>query len=208
MEVNENRWIKLCQALNITPDKTEYQKLLKAYQESHRAYHTQQHLCECLEKLDWAKANGLTKNSYLVELALWYHDAIYQPKAKDNELKSAEWASRFLRKLGVDLKVCDYVFSLIMATSHREVQTTSLHQLVVDIDLSILGSEEKRFQEYERQIHQEYHWLPWSLYKEKRIAILNNFLSLPQIYNTDLFHTNYEQKARNNIKQSIIKLSS
>ena len=208
MEVNENRWIILCQALNITPNKTEYQKLLKAYQESHRAYHTQQHLCECLEKLDWAKANGLTENSYLVELALWYHDAIYQPKAKDNELRSAEWASRFLRELGVDVEVCDYVFSLIMATSHREVQTTSLHQLVVDIDLSILGSEEKRFQEYERQIRQEYHWLPWSLYKEKRIAILNNFLSLPQIYNTDLFHTKYEQKARNNIKQSIIKLSS
>jgi predicted metal-dependent HD superfamily phosphohydrolase len=208
MPVNEYRWIKLCQTLNILPDTNEYHKLLKAYQETHRAYHTVQHLCECLAKLDWAKANGWTENTSLLEIALWYHDAVYQPQAKDNELESAEWANRFLSQSGVDQEICDYVSSLIMETCHREIPNKPLHQLMVDIDLSILASEAKRLQEYEQQIRQEYHYVPWLLYKEKRIALLNHFLTLPQIYNTDLFHAEYEQKARENIKQLILKLAS
>ena len=207
MEVNQHRWKQLCNILNIPSNTTEYKKLLKAYRENHRAYHTQQHLCECLDKLDWAKANGWTENSSVIEIALWYHDAVYQPQAIDNELKSAEWAYHFLSKSGVDSEICDDLYSLIMATCHREIPNKPLHQLVVDIDLSILGSEEKRFQEYEHQISQEYSWVPWLLYKEKRRAILNHFLNLPQIYNTDLFHTEYEQKARQNIQKLIIQLS-
>ena len=208
MEVNEHRWTVLCQALNILPDSTEYKHLVMAYKESHRSYHTLEHLSECLEKLDWAIANSFIEDRYLAEIALWYHDAIYQPRAKDNELKSADWANRFLSQSGVESHICHYVHSLIMATSHHQVPTQPLHQLVVDIDLSILGSEENRFQEYESQIRQEYLWVPWFLYKKKRIAILNHFLSLPQIYTTDLFHAEYEPRARKNIKRSIIKLSS
>lgn len=209
MQVNEHRWIKLCNALNIPPDTNEYQKLLKAYQENHRAYHTLQHLSECLAKLDWATANnGWKENTHLAEIALWYHDAIYQPQAPDNEFKSAEWANRFLSQSGVASEICHYVYSLIMATCHLDIPTKPLHQLIVDIDLSILASEAKRFQEYEQQIRQEYHYVPWLLYQKKRIAILNHFLSLPNIYNTDLFQTEYEEKARENIKQLILKLAS
>lgn len=207
MKVSKQRWAKLCRTLSIEPDEGEYTQLATAYSESHRAYHTQQHLAECLDKLDWATAHGLPQSTALAEVALWYHDAVYQPRAKDNELKSAEWANRFLSQLGVDPDLCRCVHSLIMATCHGEMPTGALHQLVVDIDLSVLGSEEERFEEYESQVRQEYRWVPWFLYKKKRQEILDHFLDLPRLYQTELFYTEYEQRARSNLKRSIAELS-
>ena len=207
MIVNQQRWARLCEALNIAPNDSEYAQLVTAYSEPHRAYHTQQHLTECLEKLDWVTVNSTLHNPALAEAALWYHDAVYQPRAIDNELRSAEWAHRFLHQSGVEPGICQYIHSLIMATCHREIPTDLLHQLVVDIDLSILGSDIKRFEEYERQVRQEYQWTSWLVYKKKRQEILNHFLDLPRLYQTDLFYADYEQRARSNLRQAIAALS-
>ncbi len=205
-QFNKMRWEKVCLALNIKPDYEEFARLEAAYSESHRAYHTSQHLSECFDKLDWAISKNLLKYNSLVEIALWYHDAIYNPKEKDNERKSAAWALKFLSESGVEIEKCELIYSLIMATCHRENPQKLLHQIVVDIDLSILGAESLRFQEYEQQIRQEYKSVPWLIYQEKRVEILNYFLSLPSIYNTKLFYQQFESQARQNLEQSIVKL--
>lgn len=207
MTISEKRWNTLCAALSIAPDHNEFIRLHSAYSEPHRAYHTLQHLSECMAKLDWAEARNNLQNTALAEMALWYHDAIYQPRANDNELKSAEWACEFLHKAGLNVKDCDFVHSLIMATCHGEKPKEPTHRFVVDVDLSILSVESRRFEEYERQIRKEYKWVPWFMYKKKRRAVLQHFLKAPRIYSTELFYVHYESQARENLAQSIAKLS-
>src|SRR5678809_692845 len=64
-----------------------YEQLTDAYAEPHRCYHTQQHIAECLEEFD--EARHLARDPVAIELALWFHDAVYNPRAADNEEQSA-----------------------------------------------------------------------------------------------------------------------
>ena len=204
--LTELRWKSLSDALGVSADETEFTRLTSAYSEPHRAYHNLRHLSECIEQLDWASSEGAIKDTATVEAALWYHDVIYKPRAKDNEKKSAEWAHHYFTEVGLDKTKCDLIHSLIMATTHGEKPTEAGHQLIVDIDLSILGKDEPRFSEYEEDVRKEYKWVPQIVYKRKRRELLEYFLGLPEIYNTKLFFARYEETARENIKQSIAKL--
>ncbi len=70
----------------------------------------------------------------------------------DNEAASADWAARALRAAGADDALVGRVHALVMATRHDQAPATPDEQLLVDIDLSILGAAPARFVEYERQI--------------------------------------------------------
>src|SRR5258708_23918108 len=70
------------------------------------------------------------------------------------------------------------VAKLAMATKRHEVDANSDAGLVVDVDLSILGQDEQRFSEYERQIRQEYAWVPEGIFASKRVEILQSFVAL------------------------------
>lgn len=194
------RWEDLCLALNISYDSDEFQRLITAYSEPHRAYHTQQHLSECLEKLDWSMTAYSHQDKALVEMALWYHDAIYDTSAQDNEFKSAQWAVCFLSEAGLIEEHCECIHHLIMATCHNEVPTDPLQQWMVDIDFSILGADNTRFAEYEVQVRQEYSWVPLDIYKAKRQEVLKQFLEFPRLYQTQAFYDAYEIKARENLQ--------
>jgi len=78
--------------------------------------------------------------------------------------------------------------------------------LLVDIDLSILGQAEARFQEYEAQIRREYEWVPEPAFALKRAEILERFLARERIYSTEPFFSKYEKQARANLLGSIRKL--
>jgi predicted metal-dependent HD superfamily phosphohydrolase len=101
-----------------------------------------------------------------VEAALWYHDAIYTPRANDNERRSAELADTFLRSVGVSATSVSKVQSHIMATVHAAEPIDPDSRLVVDIDLSILGQDIAAYDQFERSVREEYKWVPWFLYVE------------------------------------------
>jgi predicted metal-dependent HD superfamily phosphohydrolase len=86
-----------------------------------------------------------------------------------------------------------------MATRHDATPTDSDEQLLVDIDLSILGANRERFAEYDRQVRAEYSWVPGFIYNMKRKGVLKAFLARPSIYNTSYFRERYEQQARINL---------
>lgn len=75
-------------------------------------------------------------------------------------------------------------------------------QVLVDIDLSILGASEERFAEYEQQIRSEYSFVPGWLFRRKRRSILKSFLGRNHIYSTPHFHSLLEIKARQNLHRA------
>jgi predicted metal-dependent HD superfamily phosphohydrolase len=120
-----------------------------------------------------------------------------------NELRSADWAANLIRQSGGPVERADLAHSLIMATRHTEAPTLLLYQLVVDIDLSILGAAPQRFDEFERQIRSEYWWVPAALYRRQRAVVLTSFLGRSTIYSTLEFAERFEAQARENIESAL-----
>ena len=106
-----------------------------------------------------------------------------------------------MRDAGVSTDAAQRVHDLIMATRHTAVPSGRDEQLLVDIDLSILGAEGARFDEYEQQIRKEYAYVPGFLFRRKRREILKGFLDRSAIYSTPHFHDMLEARARDNLRR-------
>jgi len=139
---------------------------------------------------------------------LWFHDAIYGVKRRDNEKKSADWARASALAAGTPAEACNRMHSLVMATRHKAVPRGTDAEILVDVDLSILGAAPERFDQYERQVREEYAWVPDFLFRRERKAILKEFLARPQIFSSTHFRDRYEQQARSNIERSLKRLEA
>ena len=198
------RWQSVWRQLGASRASEElYRQLVACYSEPHRRYHTIQHLNECFAHLD--SVSSLADHPDEVELGLWFHDAIYDTTRKDNEKRSAEWARDSVLAAGVSSEKAERIYELIMATMHKAVASGRDAEVLVDIDLSILGAEAARFDEYEVQVREEYAWVPESLFRAARRKVLEEFVSREWIYSTEPFRRNYEARARENIARSLAR---
>ena len=185
-------------------DEALFTRLVKCYSEPHRKYHTMRHLKECFTHLE--SVRSFAERHREVELALWFHDAIYNTRRKDNEERSAQWAHDSALAAGLVDDQANRIYQLVMATIHDAVPVGTDAAVLVDIDLAILGSDEARFDEYELQVREEYSWVPGPLYRAGRRKILQEFASRESIYTTEYFRGKYEAQARNNIARSLVML--
>jgi predicted metal-dependent HD superfamily phosphohydrolase len=197
-----SRWDGAFHTFGAAPDAALCEKLLRAYGEPHRHYHTLQHLEECFAQFDLLRKKA--ERPAEIELALWFHDAIYDTRRRDNEARSARWAFEVLQPLARD--AAERVKMLVMATRHEAVPQGVDAQVLVDVDLSILGAPEARFDEYEAQVRREYAWVPMPLYRRQRRKILAGFLEREPIFNTKLFVERYEARARANLGRALARL--
>jgi predicted metal-dependent HD superfamily phosphohydrolase len=204
--MNYDRWETMLLRLGLEPESQTFLKLQAAYSEKHRAYHTLRHIHECLSNYDQVK--DLAERPAEVELALWFHDAIYEPMSKNNEERSADWAAAFARGIGAKPDLISRVRGHILATRHVDHATGGDSGLVVDIDLGILGAPNSRYLEFERDVRLEYKWVPGFLYRRKRARILQSFLDRPRIYHWDAMYERFESQARANLGESVQALSS
>jgi predicted metal-dependent HD superfamily phosphohydrolase len=199
------RWMDAWRRIGAAPPPSLRADLLARYAEPHRAYHTVQHLDECLAAL--VPAAHLAQRLGEVELALWFHDAIYDPRADDNEERSAHWAEHAVIDAGADRDAAARVAELVLATKHDAAPPPGDATLVVDVDLAILGADEARFAEYERQVRQEYAWMPDAAFRRGRAQVLASFLARPSIYGTRWFAERLEDRARANLQRSLDALA-
>ncbi len=198
------RWHATWSALGPTAgDGAEHAALIARYGEPHRHYHTRRHLDECFAYLDPVLRSA--ERAGEVEVALWYHDAVYDAHRADNEARSAELAVAALAAAGAAPAVQDRVRALILATRHDAPPSTSDEALLVDIDLAILAADETRFDEYEREVREEYAWVPAILFRHKRRSVLEGFLARERIYTSGLFEE-LEERARTNLRRSLGRL--
>ncbi|HWQ91063.1 MAG TPA: N-methyl-D-aspartate receptor NMDAR2C subunit [Clostridia bacterium] len=201
---SSDRWARLWRQVAAAGDpQMVYRELISRYSEPHRHYHNLEHLAECL--IEYDSAWLLAENPIAVELAIWFHDSVYDPHARDNEERSAELARLRIEQAG-GTKISGAVAALVLATKTHDPALHPDAPLLVDVDLSILGKSKERFREYEAQIRREYEWVPESTFAVGRARILEKFLARQRIYATELFFSKYEQRARINLQNSISNL--
>lgn len=200
-----SRWTSDWVSLGVTPvgDRV-LATLIGCYTETHRAYHTLQHLEECFVQVD-ASAD-LAERPGEVAIALWFHDAVYDTHRSDNESRSADWAREVVIQSGGSMAAAGRVGDFVLGTRHLEGSLAGDAGLVGDIDLAILAASEDRYDEYERQIRFEYQWVPEVLFRETRRRVLSAFLARPRIYATDFFADRFERDARQNLRRAIERL--
>ena len=201
-----DRWVDLWQRLGATGNPVAiFQQLQARYSESHRAYHTLAHLEHCFQELD--QVRDTISNPELVELIIWWHDVVYDPRRGDNETTSAKLLLDLLSNTNIDPELLKQAARGVEVTAHSETvpDDTDL-QTVLDIDLAILGQQEPRYHAYREEIRQEYSFVPLPEYASGRVRILQSFLDRPSIYRTNHFRDRYEEAARHNLGVEILSL--
>lgn len=202
------RWTQLWRDLGAEGDPyLPFADLVRQYAEPHRHYHTLNHIQHCLSEFNSALASGFIGPAW-IRCAIWFHDAVYILGNSDNEHSSAEFARRVLTSAKVHHQDIHLITGLIIDTKHSRRSSGPYGDMVRDLDLSILGQAEEVFDEYERQIVQE--WVPHIVSPEffcsKRAEILKGFLAKKRIFSTRPFIWNYEERAQLNLKRSIARL--
>lgn len=198
-------WQRMWQGLGVPQaDRTLLQALLARYAEPHRHYHTLQHLDACFAHFETVREEADHPSE--VELALWFHDAVYEIRVADNELRSADWARDALLAAGSGPDTAQRVHALVMATCHNARSTTRDAEILLDVDLAILGAPAAQFDAYEAQVRAEYASVPEPAFRSGRRRILEEFLARWRIFHTAHFNSRYEAQARANLHRSIGEL--
>lgn len=201
MKALQDSWSEAWSGLGCEAPAGLFDSLAARYSEPHRAYHNLRHIEECFDSL--GPAAHLAERLPEVQLALWFHDAIYDPRARDNEQASADLARDSLTSAGASSATSSRIHDLVLATRHRTPAQLPDGRLVADLDLAILAAPKDRFREYQEQIRMEYAWMPREEFRRRRMEILEGFLSRDAIYQTDWFKARLEQAARANIAEEI-----
>ncbi len=205
--LDRTRWTELWKRIGARGDGLDVLgELESAYGDPARAYHTAAHVSHCLGELD--RDRSLAARPDEVELAVWFHDAVYVPGAGDNEDRSADWALRALTSAGTAPGPAQRIHALVLATRHSTIPADPDARLLCDIDLSILGQSPAGFAEFERQIRREYAWVPELYYRHTRREVLAGFLRRESIYQTEPFASRYEARARENLQRALRDLSN
>lgn len=204
-ERDAKAWHRLWRDLELDPPPGLVDQILAAYDDPKRHYHSRQHLRDSLRRL-WT-VRRLAREPLLVELALWFHDAVYRANRSDNEEQSARWAREVLIEAGADSDAADTVAHLILATRHGSAMPEGDAALLCDIDLAILGARLRTYDEYEQAIRAEYSWVPVALYREGRAKILRKLLRRERIYLTEPFARRWERRARANLTRELGELA-
>lgn len=178
------------------------EELVKIYSQPHRHYHNLKHIQQILDCLDEVRSQ--IQNITILQLATWFHDVVYNPRASDNEEQSIIFTSKTLQKLNLSTESLEKVKTIILLTkTHQYFGCDRDIQTFLDADLSILGSTPLEYQAYMTAVRREYEWVSKQEYCLKRKTILEKILNQKRIYKTDYFYQKLETQARENIEKEI-----
>lgn len=182
-----------------------YRTLMDSYGEPGRRYHTAAHIAHCLAQFD--PAAPLMRDPDAVEMALWFHDAIYEPRATDNEARSAEmFQARASGALDDDF--VSRVFELIMVTTHQEPPDDPDAEYMVDVDLSSFGLPWDEFRRDSDAVREEYAHVDDARFYATQLRFLRSLLNRSPLYCTPYFRDRLELRARENITRHVEELLS
>ncbi len=194
----------------IEPPEPLINDLKRRYAEPQRFYHTWAHIEALLALFETHK--GMVRDPTRVLWAIYYHDAIYDPMAKDNEERSASLLRQVSGSVLPDAKIVQ-IEKLILATIKHEMpeglgfDVQADCATFLDFDLSILAAPDDVFDAYEEGVRKEYSYVPEPAFRAARKQVLEGFLKRPALYFSPLLGRQWESRARSNLQRSIAKLS-
>ena len=186
-----------------------WQDIAVRYNETQRAYHSLQHIRQSFAQFEQIKHH--LNQPHIIALVLFYHDVIYTPTRSDNELKSAEYAVEALISY-LTAEQCQYIYALIMMTASHQIDDIDKNSdkakesdaaYLLDMDLSILGASWSEYEQYAKDVRQEYANVSNADYCVGRIEVLEGLLAHLTLYLTDYYHSQLENQARQNIEREI-----
>lgn len=205
----ESRW-RECIAPYGAPESAiadTWRGLEASYCEAIRHYHDLAHVGALLA-LSSTHARHL-RDRPAVDLAIFYHDVVYDPARGDNEARSADRARVELAELGLPSPLVERVCALIDLTRHGAVEPetadSDAHHFL-DFDLSVLAAETSVYDAYAAAIRREYAHVPEAAYKAGRAKVLAGFLAMPSIYHVEAFRRAWETRARDNLSRELAQL--
>lgn len=141
-------------------------------------------------------------------MAAWFHDAVYDPQADDNEEQSAHLAEKTLAGLRVDDDVVAEVARLVRLTAgHDAAEDDADGAVLCDADLAILAADESRYADYVAGVRAEYAHVPDDDFARGRAAVLRRLLDQPSLFRTATAHASWEAAARANVTAELARLS-
>ncbi len=202
-----SRWFDLARSLGIGEAAAEeiWRGLAAGYGADGRFYHNLAHIQHALDIAD--QLQEVAADFTAVQLAIWFHDVVYDPRRSDNEAQSAAFAERVLRPLGMPDETLTTVTNLILATKSHETAVPDPNVFVIlDADLAILGETAARYDAYARAIRQEYGFVPEAAYVVGRTAVLQNFLARSPFYFTEKMRVWGDTAVYENLRRELAEL--
>jgi predicted metal-dependent HD superfamily phosphohydrolase len=188
----------------LAPDLSE--DLLERWREPHRRHHGERHLEEVLDAITLLAEPG--DDLQAVELAAWFHDAVYACRPDDEE-RSAELARALLEQAGASAGLVDEVERLVLLTrSHDPGPDDRAGMVLCDADLSVLGAGPRRYAEYVAGVRAEYSSVVDVSWREGRTQVLRHLLGLNPMFRTAAGRARWERAARANVAAELNDLSA
>ncbi|XP_014210580.1 uncharacterized protein LOC106640911 [Copidosoma floridanum] len=215
MSVIEESWREVTAGLDAEVCDAWLGRVQEGYSDPKRTYHNIGSLSAKIER--YADVRDNLKNPRAVLLAIIFQNLEYDPKALDGENKNLEHFNAFAVEAGIppDSELLAETQALLQAaTTH----STEAHKIdgafggedahyLLDLDMAVLGSDPGTYAEYREKIRGEYTFLSEPMYTALRLKVLQNFLTIPNIFATKEFRERFEDQARANIQSEITILS-
>lgn len=202
-------WVRAAHACGIDAAAAAegYAELRRRYAESQRAYHSWAHLQHLFDQLAPAGEELPIATCW----AGFYHDAVYDPHARDNEAASAKLARERLNAWSVEALIVEKTARMIEASADHLLALTdddTETARFLDADLSILGAAPEAYRAYAEAVRREYAFVPEAEFRAGRTAFLKKLLSAPKIFRTPTFAARLESQARANIGEELKRLAA
>ncbi len=174
-------------------------ELTRRYSEPHRSYHNLPHVAKMLQS---GAPLGLSEEQVM---AIWFHDAVYQPGSAFNEKESAELAVECLGDAGWPRERMDVVSQIILDTKSH-TPTLDESRLVIDLDLETLAGSWAEYQGFGRRVRAEFSHVSEEEWAMGRGAWLSHMLAKEQLFWTE-WGQPLEIEARANLTRDLERLA-
>jgi predicted metal-dependent HD superfamily phosphohydrolase len=185
-------------------DRTDLRDRLVAIYSAGRGYHDLRHLAEVLARIGEL---GEGDDTELV-LAAWFHDAVYDGAADDEErsarLAATELAGTRDSDSGVD--VAEVVRLVRLTAAHDPEPGDHRGEVLCDADLAILAADPARYADYAAGVRRDYASVPDADFRAGRRAVLEELLSRDALFRTSYAREHWEPRARENLAREIADL--
>ena len=188
--------------------------LVDRWREPHRVYHTTFHLAAALDAFDVVAAESSVseRDVWRARLALWFHDAVHDGVAQQDEERSAALVAELLgplSKTGITDEDIEETARLVMVTAdHDPAPDDVVGGLVSDADLAVLGGSPAVYTRYTHQVRAEYCDVPDPLFRAGRSEVLRGLLAGGPLFRTAPGVARWQTAAESNLRAELALLAA